>query len=432
MAVTISETRRFSERARAANSIQARALRAFTKRTGFTASGLILLAVSIAAWLLGRFVAGRPLYLLSYGALTALAVSWGIGRRPLPLTGTRAMVRSRRREGETIEMQVTLTAERRLNTFVLEEHVPAALGQNARIPVGSLEPGDSVDHTYSLTCWRRGVYQLGPLVARWGDPFGLTEREAVLCEPFEFLVHPSTEIVQDRAFTRLWEDPPVRPPISKPWPSGLEFYGMREYTPGDDIRRVVWRAYARTQQLLVREAEQGITDQINIILDGYRPNHSKGLVSDSFETGVRAAASAALFHLKEGFSVTLEGCEKRLVGPVRAPQGTMQVLDAMARAELEDVPLIEAINRTVYQRGRDAHIVVITPLLEQNSASALELLIERGWSVLVVALLWDELAVETLNSAAKLGCQIAEIRANSPLAVAFHNVVGGGVGGVKV
>ena len=47
--------------------------------------------------------------------------------------------------------------------------------------------------------------------------------------------------------------------------------------------------------------------------------------------------------------------------------------------------------------------------------------------MLVVALLWDELAVETLTAAAKLGCQVAEIRPNSPLAVAFHNVVGGGV-----
>ena len=427
MAMTVSETRRFSERARAANSLQARVVRAVTAKTGLTTSGLILLAVAIVAWLLGRFVAGRPLYLLSYGALLVLALSWGIGRRPLPLEGERALVRSRRREGEIIDMEVKLTATRRLNTFVLEEHVPEVLGQNARIPVASLEPGESVDHAYRLTCWRRGVYQLGPLVARWGDPFGFTEREAVLCEPFEFLVHPSTELVQDRAFTRLWEDPPVRPPMSKPWPSGMEFYGMREYTPGDDVRRVVWRAYARTQQLLVREAEQGITDQINIILDGHRENHSQGLFSESFEMGVRAAASASLYHLKEGFSVNLEGCSKRLIGPVRGPQAGLRVLDELARADLEDVPLIEAINRVVFQRGRDAHVVVITPLLEKEAASALELLVERGWSVLVVALLWDELAIETLTAAAKLGCQVAEIRPNSPLAVAFHNVVGGGV-----
>jgi len=421
--MTISEARRFSERAQAANSLQARVVRAVTRKTGFTTSGLILFGVAVVAWMLGRFVAGRPLYLLSYGGFTVLALSWGIGRRPLPLTGERAMVRSRRREGEIIEMEVRLTAERRLNTFVLEEHVPEVLGQNARIPVASLEPGDSVDHAYKLTCWRRGVYQLGPLVARWGDPFGFTEREAVLCEPFEFLVHPSTEIVQDRAFTRLWEDPPVRPPISKPWPSGMEFYGMREYTPGDDIRRVVWRAYARTQQLLVREAEQGITDQINT----NHENHSKGLFSESFETGVRAAASACLYHLKEGMSVNLDTPVKRQAGPLRGPQANMRALDALARVELEDAPLIDAVNRIVYERGRDAHVVVITPLLERESAAALELLIDRGWSVLVVALLWDELAIETLTAAAKLGCQIAEIRPNSPLAVAFHNVVGGGV-----
>ncbi len=271
-------------------------------------------------------------------------------------------------------MEVKLVAERRLSTFVLEEYVPEMLGQNARIPVASLEPGESVDHAYKLTCWRRGVYQLGPLVARWGDPFGFTERKAVLCEPFEFLVHPSTEGVMDRAFTRLWEDPPVRPPISKPWPSGMEFYGMREYAPGDDVRRVVWRAYARTQQLLVREAEQGITDQVNIILDTSSENHSKGLFSESFETGVRAAASCAQYHLKEGLSVTLEANGQRLVGPVRGPQANNKVLDSLARVNIDEPPLLEAINRVVFQRSRDAHVVVITPLLDPTSASALELL----------------------------------------------------------
>ncbi len=427
MAMTLSETRQFSARARAASSLRARLLATITRRTGLTSSGMILVVVAGGAWVLGRVVAGRPLYLLAYGALTVLVLSWGIGRRPLPLKGERADPRRRRREGETISMEVSLTADRRLSTFILEEQIPPLLGQNARIPVASLEPGDSVDHAYRLTCWRRGVYQLGPLVARWGDPFGFTEREAVLCEPFEFLVHPSTEGVQDRPFTRLWEDPPVRPPTSKPWPSGMEFYGMREYTPGDDVRRVVWRAYARTRQLLVREAEQGVTDQIIVLLDGDKENHSKGVFSESFETGVRAAASLGLWHLKEGFSVILEGNSKRIAGPLRGTNAPMQLLDSLARAELEDEPVTEGINRVVYNRGRDAHVVVITPLLERDTAASLELLIERGWSVLVVALLWDELATETLAAAARLGCQVAEIRPNVPLAVAFHNVVGGGV-----
>jgi len=47
--------------------------------------------------------------------------------------------------------------------------------------------------------------------------------------------------------------------VSKPWPSGLEFYAS-EYVPGDDLRGIVWRASARTGKVMVREAEQGITD----------------------------------------------------------------------------------------------------------------------------------------------------------------------------
>ncbi len=346
-----SETKQYTAAARDADRLVGRVLRAVTRRTGLTTSGLILCAVIVAAWLLGRVVAGRPMYLLAYGGVTILVLSWSVGRRPLPLDAARSQVRARRREGETISMSVELTATRRLTTFILEEHVPSSLGQNASIPVASLEAGESVEHAYQLTCWRRGVYQLGPLEVRWGDPFGFTERRAVLCEPFEFLVHPSTETGADRPFTRLWEDPPVRPPVSRPWPSGSEFYGMRQYTPGDDVRRIVWRAYARTRQLLVQEAEQGITDQIIILVDTDSTTHSPGALSESFETGVRAAASLALWHLEQGFSVTLERNSEKIVGPVRGPNAPMTVLDALARLERDDARVTEGIARLVHARG---------------------------------------------------------------------------------
>ena len=59
---------------------------------------------------------------------------------------------------------------------------------------------------------------------------------------------------------------------------------------------------------MVREAEQGITDQITIILDTDRGTHSRdgeGL-SESFETGVRVAASLGVRHLREGYEVKVE------------------------------------------------------------------------------------------------------------------------------
>jgi len=428
MTAAVSETRRFggAVQATASSTTLSRVREEITKATGLTASGIVTLAVAVLFWGLARFVAGRPMYLISYGLVVALGISYLIGRRPLPLEGMRSDARPRLHEGETISMEVQLTASRRLSTFILQEYVPPGLGEPARVPVATLDGGESVTHSYKLTCWRRGVYQLGPLVARWGDPFGLTQREVTLAEPFELLVHPAIEYVQDRPLTRLFEDPPIRPPVSKPWPEGLEFYGMRHYTPGDDLRRVVWRAYARTGQLLVRESEQGITDKITIVLDQDRRYHSAGEVSESLEAGVKAAASLGIRHLREGYSVTLEGNERRLLAPVRGGNAQMMLLDALARVDLARESVVEPIMRLVSNPSRDTHIVLITPRLDAESAARLNFLVQRGASVLVAALMWDEEAGDTLGIAASLGCQVVEIRPGVPLAVSFRREVGAG------
>jgi uncharacterized protein (DUF58 family) len=409
------------------NTRAARVLRRVRRSTGLTNAGLVLAGIVVASWALAYWVGGKPLYLLSYGSLLVLVASWTIGRRPLPVAGTREQSRGRLQEGETIDVDIALTAERRLSTIVLEEQVPPELGLNAQVPVPSLESGDSVGHGYQLTLARRGSYTLGPLVARWGDPFGLTERELVLAEPFEVLVHPRVEPVQDRPLTRLWEDPPIRPPVSRPWPSGMEFYGMRQYVPGDDVRKVVWRAFARTGQLLVRESEQGITDKMTIVLDTGREFHSPmDPVSESFETGVRTAASLAAHHFREGYDVILEGSADKIIGPLRGGSAKMTMLDELARVQLDGEKLPEALSRVSRTSARGRHVVVITPYLEDDAITHLRLMIERGSSVLVCALVWDELAVNTLSHAAAMGARVIEIRPHLPLAVAFRHLVGAG------
>jgi uncharacterized protein (DUF58 family) len=389
---------------------------------------LILVGLAPAVWIIARIAGGRPRYLLSYACAGVVALAFALTNRPMDLEGTRQTVRSRVVAGQTIEVEISLTGRKRFSTFVLEEEIPTSLGEDPRVSVAAFEPGDEVSHTYPLTLWRRGAYVLGPLTVRWGDPFGLTQRRKVLAEPFEVLVHPNVETVQDRPLTRLWEDPPIRPPISKPWPTGMEFYGMREYARGDDIRRIVWRAYARTGKILIRESEQGITDKLTILLDNDRRTHSRGHVSDSFEAAVKVASSLAVRHLNEGYSVTLETNDKRLAGPLRGPKAQLAMLDQLARVERVRSPITDAVIRLVYNSQRDAHIVMVTPLLDMEAAARVRLLVERGSSVLIAALMWNEDAVDTLSSAAALGAQVVEVRPNTPLSVAFRHEVSGFTG----
>lgn len=402
-------------------------LRVIERRTGLTWSGLALIGVMVVAWLLGKVVGGKPLYLLAYGLLAVLLFSFAVGRRPLPLEGTRSAARARLAEGEKVDMTIVLETSRRVSTFIVEERLPEALGDDMSVPVAVAEPGTALSVSYPLVAKRRGSYLIGPLVVRWGDPFGLTRREAVLTEPVEILVHPRSDDVDDRPLTRVFEDPPFRPPVSKPWPQGLEFYGMRRYAPGDDIRRVVWRAYARTGQLLVRQAEQGITDQVTILLDQDVRNHSAGGPSASFEMAVKVAASLGSSHLRNGFSVTLEGGLEQLLRPIRNASSRIEYLDALARVEpLRHAPLYKAIERVSAQVARNQHLVIITPRLDARGATAIDLLMGRGLSVLVAALTFGEESVEALARASAFGASVVEIPPRISLTNAFRHQVRSG------
>jgi uncharacterized protein (DUF58 family) len=399
----------------------------FQRATGITRYGWVALAGFVLLWISARIVAGTAIYLFAYGLLLLVVVAFVLAPRRLKLEGERSGLFPRAQEGDRLNVEVALTAKRRVSTFILEERVPERLGKPVRVPITRLASGSTVSHHYGLRCARRGVYQVGPLVAVAGDPLGLTQRETVVAEPFELLVHPRVETVSDRPLTRQFEDPPIRPPVSKPWPSGLEFYGMREYTPGDDLRRIVWRASARTGKVMVREAEQGITDRITIMLDTDRGSHSRdgeGL-SESFEAGIRVAASLGVRHLREGYEVRTETNGGPLTRPLRGGNAQLLLLDNLARLELSREPLGNMILRLVSSSQRDAHNVLITPRLGQAEAAQLKLLLNTGVSILVVALLWDEQSTDTMGLAAGLGCQVVGVHPGQDLATALYNEVAG-------
>lgn len=392
------------------------------RRIGITRAGQAALAGAVVCWLLAYVVAGTAMYLFAYGIVLLLGVSYFLAPRRLKLTGGRTGLFPRAQVGDRFDVEVRLEASRTVSTFLLEERVPGRLGQTVKIPVTKLAKGAEMTHRYGLRCSRRGVYEIGPLVAVASDPLGLSEKETVVAEPFELLVHPRLDVVEDRPLTWSFEDPPVRPPVSRPWPSGMEFYGMREYVRGDDTRKIVWRASARTGKVMIREAERGVTDRAVIILDTDRGSHSHDSedLSESFEMGVRAAASLAVRHLREGYEVHVETNGGPLVRPVRGIAQQIPLLDAFARAETSREPLGRCLQRLLAVGIRDAHNILITPRLAPTDAAQLKMLLQTGMSIVVVALLWDESDSDLMGAVAALGCQVVGVRPQDDLASALY------------
>lgn len=397
------------------------------RKLHLTRTGQVAVVAAIVPWVIAYLVAGKALYIFAYGTLILVLASYLLAPRGLKLEAVRDGLRSRAQQGDRLEVRLKLTAGRGVSTFVLEERVPERLGTTVKVPVPRLGRGGTVTHRYSVLCRRRGVYTVGPLVAVTSDPLGLTERETLLAPEFELLVHPRIEMVADRPLTRRYEDPPIRPPVSKPWPSGLEFYGMREYARGDDLRRIVWRASARTGKLMVREAEEGITDSIILIVDTDRGSHSwDGDHSESFETAVRAAASLGVRHLRDGYELRNESNAGPLTRALRGSGTQLELLDAYARTDLTREPLSAVIRRLIANPRRDAHIILITPHLDDPTAAQLRLVLQTGVSMMVVGLLWDERGEQAVARAAALGCQVTSISPGQELASALSHDIGAG------
>lgn len=400
------------------------------RKIGLTPNGVGLTAFAIVGFFLGMHERSRSMLVMAYGLVIVLGMAWLLGRRRLDVETRRAELPRRTRSGKALDAEVALTARRRVSTIVLQEELHASLGATVSVPVPLLPAGQEVTHGYSFSPSRRGRFTVGPLVATWSDPFGLTRRRKVLQEAVDLIVHPSTEQVRDRISKREWEDPPIRPPVSRPWPTGFEFYGTRDYTPGDDPRRIMWRATARTLDpetgaghYFVRESEQGITDRVLILLDTDLEAHTPGMVSETFESAVRVAASLATRHLHDGFTVTIEANAERIDGPARGPRAHLLTLDALAQVELQDCRLTTCLERVVLSPVRNAHITVVTPYLDIDTAKRLRLLTETGASVLLALIVGDATDPGTLHRAGGIGANVVEVPPNAPLDRLFQHVV---------
>lgn len=392
-------------------------------RIGITVTGGAVVVLVVVGWLAARAIGARTMYLMVYAAVLIMVMAWFVARRALAIDVNRSDLPKRMRAGQLITVQLKMTARRRASMIVLEEQLPSRLGSSVSIPVASLKPGDELEHQYSFSPKLRGVYSVGPLRATWSDPFGLTTHEQVLAEATEVMVHPQVEHARDRVLTRMWEDPPVRPPVSKPWPVGFEFYGMRDYVPGDDLRRVVWTAFAKTGKLLVRESEQGITDRVVIVVDTNAEWHSPGEISETFETAIKAAGSVGVQHLEDGFSVTLMSSEGVLANALRGATAHLTLLDHLARLQTSDTPLLNAGFKMLEEARHRPHFLIVTPHIGAKDAAQLKLLVDRGLSVVIAKVLWDESDPLSLARAASLGAQIVQIAPGASMAAVFSNQV---------
>lgn len=169
----------------------------------------------------------------------------------------------------------------------------------------TLRPGESAELNYTFTA-ARGDFSWKSIQTVVSDPLGLIETEMLLPDPAMIQIRP-----QIKKFKAI----PMRPHSTLHSPgsiparlggSGTDFFGVREYHPGDSLRSLDWRLTARhPRKFFTKEFEQEEIAEIGLLLDA-RPSTDLRIGEESlFEHCVGATASLAEMFLHQGHRVSL-------------------------------------------------------------------------------------------------------------------------------
>lgn len=122
-----------------------------------------------------------------------------------------------------------------------------------RFTISTLAAGQSRQTNVEFTAIRRAILPIGPLSIRKGDPFGLVRHEKKLVDQINVFIHPQTIMLNtlNAGIPRDLEGQPSGEIVD----DDLDFYGLREYEPGDDVRNVHWLSTAKTGSLMIRQYE---------------------------------------------------------------------------------------------------------------------------------------------------------------------------------
>ncbi len=332
------------------------------------------------------------------GGLLALAIPLllylGAARLSRPdrihLTASRNLSATFVSAAEPVTVKLTLTNQgEALAEVRLQELLPASLtvvaGQTARL--APLPPGGSLELDYSVR-GERGLYRFPAVRVSLNDCFGLFRRAEVVAAPGEFQVWPHVTRLrrvdirprQTRVYSGIIPTRPGGP--------GVEFFGVREYQPGDPRRWLNSRASARhPQTLFVNEFEQERVADVGLILDAREQSDARSPQGDLFEYAVRAAAALAEVFLNSGNRVGLfiYGRSQDWTYPGYGKVQRMRLLHALARAEQGGGHVFEKLEHLPTRLfPARSQLVLVSPLL-LTDAEMLVKLRARGYRLLVVS-----------------------------------------------
>jgi uncharacterized protein (DUF58 family) len=334
---------------------------------GGTGSALVLAGLAFGA---------RPLQQLGFALMVLLVLAVAVVRLGKhDLSVERAVTPEKARAEQELTVVVTLQNRGAGSAplLLIEDHLPPRLTGRSRFTLNGIEPEGRRDLSYTVRPHRRGRYEIGPLSLALTDPFGLARVKSEAAALQSVLVHPRTEpltLPRDPGDRRSVQTSAIRQPSGT---TGEDFFALREYVQGDDLRKVHWPSTAKRGKVMIRQEETPWHTKATILLDDRASAHSKGDPS-SFERAVETAASALQLYNSAGYGVRFSAAHHQGFPSGRGEAHLHRCLDLLATLGMTKGEHGQLVARLIDIEARGAaeeSLVLVTGTVTNDVAAAL-------------------------------------------------------------
>ena len=345
-----------------------------------TMRGWALTLAGAGIWGAGLAFGSEPMETLGFTLVALVFIAMAVvrlGRHDVEMSRRLSPQRANAHQPVT----VTLTAKNRgrggAPLLLLEDKLPYGISGRARFAVNGIEARGVRETNYKIEAANRGSYEIGPLEVLVSDPFGLARIKTTGLTGSRLLVHPRIErlsLPRDLGERRSAAASALRQPTG---PRGEDFYTLREYAEGDELRKIHWPSTARRQKLMIRQEETPWHMRATIVVDDRRLAHEGDGPFSSFEHAVQGAASVVDLYHRSGYGFRLTASHHDGVATGKGVHHYNLCLDMLAMVQPrgprteDDASLVSRLGEIEARGGAEETLVVLAGRLDERDVNAL-------------------------------------------------------------
>ena len=301
-------------------------------------------------------------------------------------------------EGQPFPYQVQLANGGSAAQYLLRvaPRFSQAVGTDS-LPVFQLGAGGRTSLNGSITLPMRGAYSAQGLAVQSVYPAGLLARELVLPAGGEVVVLPAPLKHPFPVWAGFNQRANWAETGSNVKGEGSAFYGLREYVAGDPIRKIHWKATARTGRPMVIEEEEDRVNRYYVFVD-LRASRLEGAGrTANLEVSIRIAATLTLQLLKLNCPVRVHLLDAAMSASppgftARDIPAAMRFLGRLGYSQDED--FVAGVARVLPQVPHGSFLLFVVPGTDADTLTLVRGLARTSYSLLCLFNLKDTEAIK--------------------------------------